>query len=114
MPGTATITITGTQQGGNTGNRNYPSASIVNTSAVESVVVQALSAVYTAITAPAGSLGVYILPIGNTQTITLKGVTGDTGIALSKTNPSVLAFDTSVPAFGFLAGGATTVWLIFI
>ena len=33
---------------------------------------------------------VIIPPVANTQTITLKGITGDTGVSLSKTKPSFL------------------------
>lgn len=36
-----------------------------------------------------------IPPAGNTSLITLKGVNGDTGIALHKTDPSTIALDTT-------------------
>src|SRR5579863_9172690 len=56
---------------------------------------------FNAITAPATCLGVTIVPPpGNAVTLTLKGVTGDTGILLSPTQPTVLSFTSgSVPAF---------------
>lgn len=47
-------------------------------------------------------------PSGNTTTITLKGVTGDTGVALHKTNPSVIGLDSTVTSFLLVAGGAIT------
>lgn len=47
-------------------------------------------------------------PSGNTQTLTLKGVTGDTGIALHKTDPSTVTFDTTVTQFILTVGGTIT------
>ena len=47
-------------------------------------------------------------PTGNTQTITLKGVTGDTGVALHKTDPTVIALDAGVTNFVLTAGGTIT------
>jgi len=61
------------------------------------------------ITVPAGVVGGVVIkpPSGNTQTLTLKGVTGDTGVPVSKVNGTMLAFDTSPPAsFVLTAGGA--------
>lgn len=34
-------------------------------------------------------------PVGNSASITLKGTAGDTGIAIHKTDPTSLAFDTT-------------------
>lgn len=114
MAGTGTITITGSLLGGNTGTKTFPSASIVNTSAIENTGTQALGIGDTTITLPAGTLGLYILPIGNTTVLKLKGAAGDTGIQISKTNPTVLAFDSTLPALIINAVAATTVWLIFV
>jgi hypothetical protein len=60
------------------------------------------------ITVPSFAAGAIIRPAStNTQTLTLKGVTGDTGVAISKINPTVISFDTSPPAnFVLTAGGA--------
>lgn len=42
--------------------------------------------------------GVWLIPpTGNIVTITLKGVTGDTGVALSMTAPTFLAFNSTPP-----------------
>jgi len=50
-----------------------------------------------------------IPPSDNLQTITLKGVNGDTGIALHKTDPASISFDTVPPAsFVLNAGGIVT------
>jgi hypothetical protein len=48
-----------------------------------------------------------IPPSGNLQTITLKGIAGDTGIALNKTDPTSIAFDTPAPANFILVAGGT-------
>jgi hypothetical protein len=69
------------------------------------------------ITAPTGGSTVkgalIIPPDSNTAAITLKGVTGDTGIPLSKLNPTFLEFET-VPATFVLTAGATITGLRII
>lgn len=47
-------------------------------------------------------------PAGNTQTITLKGVSGDTGISLHKTNPCTITLFDPTSTFVLVAGGAIT------
>lgn len=53
-------------------------------------------------------------PSGNVQTLTLKGVSGDTGVALSVTKPVLLSL-ASVASFVITAGGTVTgvqvIWL---
>lgn len=52
---------------------------------------------------------VIIPPSSNAQSLTLKGVTVDTGVALSKIAPTVITFDKTPPtSFGITAGGAVT------
>lgn len=60
------------------------------------------------ITVPTKAGGVvFIPPSANSQTLTLKGITGDTGTVLSKTGLSVLSFDSTPPAnFGITTNGA--------
>jgi hypothetical protein len=48
-----------------------------------------------------------IPPEDNTETITLKGITGDTGVALSKTDPTSISFDTTPPVSFILTAGGT-------
>ncbi len=53
--------------------------------------------------------GVTIVPpAGNTQTITLKGVAGDTGIALHLTDPSSIALKSTVASFVLTVTGTVT------
>jgi hypothetical protein len=47
-------------------------------------------------------------PSGNATSITLKGVTGDTGIRIHNTDPTTIAIDSSVTTIGLTAGGAIT------
>jgi len=62
---------------------------------------------FTAVTVPSGaSLCVIIPPTTNTNALTLKGVTGDTGIPISPSQPTVIPCVGST-AFGLLATGAT-------
>ena len=57
--------------------------------------------------------GTIVPPAGNTQTITLKGVTGDTGVALHLTDPTTIAFASTVTTFGLTVGGTITGLRIF-
>ncbi len=47
-------------------------------------------------------------PADNTTAMTLKGVTGDTGVRLHDTDPTTIALDDSVTAFCLTAGGTIT------
>lgn len=55
-----------------------------------------------------------VKPAGNTVSLTLKGVTGDTGIALHKTDPDTISIDSTVTTFVLTAGaqiiGVTLIW----
>ncbi len=44
-------------------------------------------------------------PSGNTVLMTLKGVTGDTGVPLHKTDPTTVGIDTTVVTFCLTAAG---------
>ncbi len=78
-------------------------------------VFNPLASGFTAVTVPAGAGGAILVPpSGNTNTITLKGITGDTGTPLSKTAPTTLIFDTIPPAtIGLTAGAAITGFKIY-
>lgn len=47
-----------------------------------------------------------IPPSGNIQALTLKGIGGDTGIVISKTDPTSIAFETAPTDFVLNTGGA--------
>lgn len=63
-------------------------------------------------TIPANSQGVEITPPStNLVGLTLKGVTGDTGIAIAPNQPTIIAFPTSEPGtnpIGITAAGVVT------
>lgn len=74
---------------------------------VNAITKIALASGLNTITIPTGtSLIVVQLPIGNTQTVTLKGVTGDTGILLLKTGVVMFQPDPADTTFVLTAGGA--------
>jgi hypothetical protein len=102
-----TLTIGGTQTGAPEGNRTISTTLTMGVCGVMTEVTLASGA--NTITVPTNAAGCVIIPpSGNTQTLTLKGVTGDTGIALSKTNPFMLAFDSTPPASFVITAGALT------
>jgi hypothetical protein len=77
-----------------------------------SITIHSLALGDNTITAPTGGSSVkgatIIPPAGNVQAITLKGVGGDTGIPLSKLDPTSLAFETVPATFILNAGGVIT------
>jgi hypothetical protein len=84
-----------------------------NTVSPGSVTIHTLAAGFNEITLPTGGStpkgATIIPPDDNVETLTLKGVTGDTGIALSKVDPTSISFDTSPPvSIGLTAGGIIT------
>lgn len=83
-----------------------------NAASPGSVEVKTLAAGLNTITVPTGGTtvtGVTIIPpAGNTQSITLKGVTGDTGIRLHDTDPTSLSLHSSVTSFALTAGAQVT------
>lgn len=80
-----------------------------NAASPGSVTVQTLSSGVNTITVPA-TTGVTVTavtivpPTGNSTSITLKGVTGDTGVRIHNTDPTTIAIDSSVTTFCLTAG----------
>lgn len=83
-----------------------------NVTSPGSVTLHTLAAGANTITAPTGgsvpTAATILPPSGNTQTLTLKGVTGDTGVALHLTDPTTIGLATSVTTFCLTAGGTVT------
>lgn len=83
-------------------------------SAFSSVQINSLtfgSGTFITTSGPAGAYGCLIVPpTGNLQTLTLKGITGDTGIPISSSQPTLLSFSvpSSSNAVGLTSGGAIT------
>ena len=82
-----------------------------NAASPGSVTVQTLSSGANTITVPS-TTGVTVTavtivpPTGNTTSITLKGISGDTGIRIHNTDPTTVAIDSSVTSFVLTAGAS--------
>jgi hypothetical protein len=106
--GTITDTLTGTRV---IGPINLTSAAA--NGQVQQIVLQSGANTITIPTTPAPNGCVIVLPATNTAITTLKGVSGDTGIALGKVTKHVLTWDpTAVPASFVLNSAATQTGLI--
>ena len=107
MPGQ--VTLGGTLNGLPFGTIQFPPITIAANSAGNLVVVAiTLANGFNAIAVPTWAVGVIILPnVTNAVPMTLKGVTGDTGLPLSLTSPSLLSFGAITPAnIGLTSSGA--------
>ena len=102
------ITISGTQTGIPEGSKTISLS--ITMGSVGTVTDVVLASGANTITVPAGASGCCIIPpSANTVALTLKGVTGDTGVAIAPAAPSVLAFPASPPAsFVITAASLTT------
>lgn len=111
MTATASLSIAGAIQGTATGNRTIGPISISSSNAspiVQTVVLQSGANTITPPTSPATSGCVIQLPSTNTSVVTLKGVTGDTGIAIGKTTTTVLNWDSTAAPANFCLTSVTT------
>jgi hypothetical protein len=114
MPGSVTIqgllpgTTSGTQYVG-------PFTIVPNTAGNYESIEVVLASGNNVIGPPSWSTFCIINPLAtNTEALTLKGVTGDTGVAISPNSPCLLSWPTSPPADIVInAAGATTITVIF-
>lgn len=95
------------------GNLSFPAAENITSPGAISILT--LASGNNIITLPTGGSSVrgatIVPPAGNTVALTLKGVAGDTGIVLSKVDPTSIAFDTAPPASFVLDAGAELIGL---
>ena len=116
MPAIASLIINGSITGTPTGTRIIGPITLSSLAAngqVTQVVLQAGFNAITIPTTPAPSGCVIVLPPTNTSVTTLKGLTGDTGIAIGKTTTTILNWDaTAVPAAMGLTSVSTQTGLI--
>ena len=85
-----------------------------NTSSPAGIELQTLASGANTITPPSGAKACTIVPpFGNLVTITLKGVTGDTGVVLHLTDPSSIGLNSAVSTFCLTASDTVTVRLIW-
>lgn len=107
---TQTITFSGDVQG----TESVSAAS--NAASPGSITIHTLALGANTITVPVGATCVaatIVPPSGNLQTLTLKGVTGDTGVALHLTDPTTIALASTVTTFCLTAGGVVTALRIY-
>lgn len=100
---TATIKVDGEITGLVTGRK--PLSYTLTTSKGTLDVVTLASGANTVTYQSGSQLVVVAPPSANTIAMTLKGASGDTGVALHPTNPSQIAVHTSTSAFLISAGG---------
>jgi hypothetical protein len=83
-----------------------------NTSSPGQIEIKTLASGANTITVPtAGTVPAAVTivpPSANTTSLTLKGVTGDTGVRIHNTDPTVIALDSSVTTFCLTAGASIT------
>src|SRR5215510_3897844 len=107
MAVTAARSIAVTFSGDINATNTFPAAS--NGASPGSVTIHTLAAGDNTITVPTGGATVkgatIIPPTGNTNSLTLKGVGGDTGIVLSKVDPASISFEVAPANFVLNAGG---------
>ena len=109
MAVTATRTTTLVFSGDVVGTQTLSAAS--NTASPGAITCEDLASGFTAVAIPSGFTPVSVTivpPAGNTTSIILKGVTGDTGIRIHDTDPTTIALHSSVTTVGITTGGAIT------
>lgn len=110
MATTSTRKITLTFSGDVLGTQDAQAAT--NTSSAGSIEIKTLASGPNTITVPTGgtvpTAVTIIPPTANTTLMTLKGVTGDTGIPIHKTDPTSLAIDATVATFCLTAAASIT------
>lgn len=110
MSVTAIRTTTIVYSGDVTGTETIVAAT--NAASPGSVEIKTLASGLNTITVPTGGSTVVactiVPPVGNTTSITLKGVTGDTGIRIHNTDPTTVAIDPSATTFVLTTGAGIT------
>lgn len=117
---TGVITLASNVTGGVDGARSFGPITITTAAAVLSTQSVTLAVGANTITVPSGSTAVVLLPPNTTTsssfggTLTVKGVTGDTGIAISNKWPTMFGWDTPPGSFvvNSTATGTLVVWFM--
>lgn len=89
-------------------------AAASNASSPGEIEPRALASGFNSITVPTGAKAVTIIPpAANTVTLTLKGITGDTGIGIHLTDPTSIGLAAATSAIGITTSGTVTVRLVW-
>ena len=116
------VTLTGNISGGPTGTRTFGPLQINLASAVDQTSVIALSSGANTITVPTGTTVAIITGPNavtptpnptNAAVLTLKGIAGDTGIAVSNKYWTVLSFDSTPASFVINSTATCTIEVFF-
>jgi molybdopterin-binding protein len=113
MASGASVTVTGSVTSMLGGNINIGPAtftSLISNGTIQHVVLQAGANTITVPTQTANVSGgvLIVLPATNTSVTTLKGVTGDTGIAIGKTSFSLITWDPAAVPASFVLTSVST------
>lgn len=115
MATNATRTITIAYSGDVNGTETLAAAA--NAVTPGSVTIHSLTTGDNTITVPTGGSTVkgacIVPPAGNAQQITLKGIGADTGVPISKTDPTSIGFETAPATFVLNVAGNVTGLRIF-
>lgn len=109
VPPMATITITSAGQTDPSGNKAINvSFSTYTAISNDSTTYSSFAAAQSnTIAIPTGATGCLIVPPpANAQALTLKGLAGDTGVSLSQSLPTLITFNSTLPASFVLTSGA--------
>lgn len=91
---------------------NFTASAASNTVSPGMIEIRTLASGANTITPPTGGTTpkavTIIPPDGETATITLKGVTGDTGVVLHKTDPTTIALNSPTTTFVLTASAVIT------
>lgn len=120
---TGNVTLSGNVSGGPDGARTFGPLAITASSAVTQETSVSLSVGANTVTVPSGATCAMIVPPNAATpvpnpvyggTLTLKGVTGDTGVALSNKWPSLVSWDTPPGSIVITASatGTLIVWFM--
>ena len=121
MAVTGSLQLNITTTGGPSGNRSVTTSRTIS-AGVDQTTSQTLSSGANTITPPTGATLCVIFPPNasspvpnppNSATLTLKGITGDTGVAISNTYPTFLEWDTAPATFVITASGSAAVEFFF-
>ena len=95
---TGSVAINGAISGLPSGSFVIAPPVISSEASVSEVRTLALSTGNNTVSIPTGASAVIITPpLSNTKTLTFKGVTGDTGLRISRTHPTLIALETLTP-----------------
>lgn len=112
MSATASRTTTIVYSGDVAGTQEIAAAD--NDSSPAVVDIAALTTGANTITVKTGATAVTIVPPSdNTASIVLKGITGDTGVGLLRTDPTTIALDPGTASFVLTVGADVTVRLFW-